>query len=389
MSSHPDDLGARDDVLESGDAAGGSSLHGGSHRSRLRARGGRGDADSATPGPPAKPAPEIARALRRYELVSADGERSLESFAQAVAAGLSQRPRSLPCRFLYDARGSELFEDICELDDYYPTRAERSILLQRADELAARFDERASLVELGSGSASKTQLLIEAFLRRQGELVFVPIDISRAALEESARRLLDDHPTLRIRAVEGEYERGLELIRRGSREPRLLLWLGSSIGNLDRPTAAGFLARVRAAMAPEERLLVGVDLRKDPAVLERAYDDGEGVTAAFNLNLLERINRELGGDFDVRRFRHRAVWNPEPGRVEMHLESSADQDVRVEALDLDLHFGAGERIHTESSYKYSFDEIDDLARRAGLAVESRWLDDDGLFSLNWMAPVPR
>jgi L-histidine N-alpha-methyltransferase len=322
----------------------------------------------------------------RFELTTAEPDRALATFAEEVENGLGTRPKRLPSRFLYDKQGSLLFEEICKLPEYYLTRAERSILEHRADELASRFPQAASLVELGSGSAEKTRLLIEAFLSRQGRLVFAPVDISRSALEESAAALLEDYPQLEIRAVEGEYERALQHIRSDGGGPRLVLWLGSSIGNLHPSEAAAFLARVRSATGPEDRVLVGVDLRKDAEILERAYDDSRGVTARFNLNLLSRINAELGGRFDEDGFCHRAVYRKDEGRVEMHLVSCRDQKVAVEALDLELEFAEGESIHTENSYKYSLEEIDELVETAGLRCEACWLDEDARFSLNLLAP---
>jgi L-histidine N-alpha-methyltransferase len=216
-----------------------------------------------------------------------------------VRRGLSKSEKSLPSRFFYDEVGSDLFEQICEVPEYYVTRAERSILQEHSEAIIGMVPDNASLVELGSGSAKKTQLLIEAFLSKQDEVVFLPIDISRAALIASAEQLLVDHPALSIVAVEGDYARGLEAISPLDHGPRLILWLGSSIGNLGRDEAARFLLELRSDLGPEDRLLVGIDLRKDGATLEKAYDDSEGVTARFNLNLLDRINRELGGSFST------------------------------------------------------------------------------------------
>ena len=307
------------------------------------------------------------------------------TFAAEVRAGLAAQPKRLPCRFFYDAAGSRLFEQICELPEYYLTRAEQEILTRHADEIAAAVPAGAVLVELGSGSAAKTRRLIEAFLRRQATLRYVPIDISRGALEESARRLLAEYPALEIHGLAAEYRDGLRRLRRlrradAERRPRLVLWLGSNVGNFGRPEAAAFLARVRETMAAADRLLVGFDLRKDRAVLEPAYDDAQGVTARFNLNLLARVNRELGGHFDLRRFAHRAVYAEDAGRVELHLVSRREQTVPIDALGLRVPFAAGEAIHTEDSYKYSGDEIRALAAAAGFEVERRWLDGGRRFA---------
>jgi len=323
---------------------------------------------------------------KRLELVSLE-EPLRESFEEDVLRGLTAAQKRLPCHWFYDEAGSQLFERICELPEYYLTRCERSILEQRAGEIACLFEDPTTLVELGSGSASKTRLLIEAFLERHGRLVFAPIDISRTMLEESASELLDDYPRLEIRAFAGRYESGLARLAAGRVSPKLTLWLGSSVGNLDRRQAAVFLRKLRAGMSAADRLLIGVDLRKDRLTLEAAYDDAEGVTARFDLNLLARINRELGADFDLEAFAHRATWRPDSGRVESRLVSLREQTVRIEALDLEVGFAAREAIHTENSYKYSHHEIEWLARAAGMLRERHWLDADGLYSLNLFAPA--
>jgi dimethylhistidine N-methyltransferase len=313
------------------------------------------------------------------------------SFAADVRRGLTARPKWLSCRFFYDGEGSRLFERICALPEYYLTRAEDGILAQHADEIAAAVPAGATLVELGSGSAAKTRRLIAALLRRRGTLRYAPIDIARRPLEESARRLLDEFASLEIHALAGEYRDGLrrlDAVRRtdGRDRPQLILWLGSSVGNFERPEAAAFLAQVRATMGPDDRLLVGVDLRKARAVLESAYDDAGGVTARFNKNLLDRINRELGGRFDLRSFDHRAVYDEDAGRVQMYLVCRREQAVPIEALGLRVPLAAGEAIHTENAYKYSCQEIRALAAAAGLAVERQWLDEGRRFSESLLRP---
>jgi len=331
------------------------------------------------------PSPSPAR---RYTLLESDPHAQRVTFAEAVAEGLGSEPKSLPCRFLYDEVGSKLFEQICRLPEYYLTRAERRILETRADEIAACFDEPALLAELGSGSSDKTRLLIEAFLKRQPRLRYVPVDIARSILDESAQALLADYRELEIHAIAGEYEQGLASLRRETRGPKLIAWLGSNIGNFDRAGAARFLARIRDAMTRRDRLLVGIDLRKSRRALERAYDDASGVTARFNLNLLARINRELAGEFELDRFEHTAVWHEPDGRVELSLVSRAAQTVAIRALDRVVRFRAGERIHTEDSFKYSFAEIAEVAAAADLAVTRRWLDPTRAFSLNLLSPAP-
>jgi L-histidine N-alpha-methyltransferase len=323
----------------------------------------------------------------RFSMFESNAERHLASFADEVETGLSGKPKSLPCRFLYDAKGSLLFEEICDLPEYYLTRAERQILEQHSDSIAKRFDGPPVLVELGSGSSAKTRLLIEAFLQTHRRLRYVPIDISPSILETSARELLSRYDALEVRAVASEYEEGLRQLRRENGHAKVIAWLGSTIGNLDRDQALAFLRQVRDAMAPPDRMLLGVDLRKASAVLEPAYDDGRGITARFSLNLLERINRELGGNFDVAAFRHSAVYHEEQGRVAIHVVSRKRQRVVVEELELEVEFDTGEGIHIEDSFKYSLGEIQALTKAAGLSLEDTWLDDGGRFSLSFLAPA--
>jgi L-histidine N-alpha-methyltransferase len=321
----------------------------------------------------------------RLQITAFDSNGHRSAFACDVEVGLTTSPKRLPCRYFYDEHGSLLFEEICRLPEYYLTRTERQILHERASEIAALFPEEIALVELGSGSATKTRLLIEAFLEVHRTLRYVPIDISPTILEESSHALLRDYPRLEIMAVAAKYEEGLVQLQSETDRPKLILWLGSNVGNLDREEAAGFLGRVRETMTPRDRVLVGIDMRKERTVLERAYDDAQGVTARFNLNLLARINRDLGGHFDLSAFRHRAIYHEEQGRVEMYLESLRSQQVRIDRLDLDVSFAAGELIHTENSYKYSSEEITALARSANLRLDRQWFDADRRFSVNLFA----
>ncbi len=323
---------------------------------------------------------------QRHARIETPAEHDASDFAEAVAAGLSPVEKSLPCRFLYDARGSQLFEAICETPEYYPTRAEHEILEARAGAIAARFDASITLVELGSGNARKTRILIEALLARHAALRYLPIDISRDALEASARSLLASYPALEVRAIASEYHEGLRLMREATAGPKLIAWLGSNVGNFDRTEAAGFLRRVRRALSDGDRLLLGVDLRKSRELLEAAYDDARGVTARFTLNLLLRINRELGGRFAPTAFAHRARWLEEEGKVEIHLVSRERQLVAIAALGLEVEFAKGEALHVEDSYKYSPAEIDDLLKAASLRGEARWLDAQGRFALALCAP---
>jgi L-histidine Nalpha-methyltransferase len=323
----------------------------------------------------------------RFTLIAGPRQDRRAAFARDVRAGLTATPKYLSCCYFYDAEGSQLFEEICALPEYYLTRAEREILEAHADEIAARLPDGARVVELGSGSSVKTRLLLAAILRRQPSLHYVPIDICSVMLQETARGLLDDFPGLQITALAAEYHDALGYLRNFPPQPQLVLWLGSNIGNFHRPEAAAFLGTVRELLTPADRLLVGIDLRKDRAILEPAYDDARGVTAEFNLNLLARVNRELDADFDLNAFRHRAVYNEEAGRIEMYLVSSRPQTVRLRALGLEVDFAAVEAIHTENSYKYAPGEIEALLAATALRLECRWVDHAGRFSANLLRTI--
>ena len=306
-------------------------------------------------------------------------------FGDAVRDGLSAPSKSLPSQFFYDAEGSRLFEEICDLPEYYLTRAEAEILERAAPSIAARYPWIETIVELGSGSAIKTEHLLRAFGETRDALCYAPIDVSRAALEDSIERLERDHAELEIRPALAEYETGLAELRALDLGPTLTLWLGSSIGNLTKPDATDFVGRIAADMQPDDRLLVGIDLRKDPEVLEAAYDDAQGVTARFDLNLLARINRELGGNFDLDAFRHVVHYDEDSGAVKSFLESQSDQRVEIPGADLEVPFRAGERIHTEDSHKYGPDEIQALAQASRLRVEEQIRDREGRFSVSLFA----
>lgn len=302
-------------------------------------------------------------------------------FAEDVRIGLGGDPKSLPCVYFYDKRGSHLFERICGQPEYYPTEAERRILRRRADDIAESSPDPVQVVELGSGSSSKTLLLLEALLEARERVIYHPVDVSRNILNESASMLDERYPRLEVRPIVARYEEGLKTMNAGD-GGILLLWLGSSIGNLERGQAITFLAELREQLSAGDLMLIGIDLVKAPDVLEAAYNDLAGVTADFNLNLLARINRELGGQFDLDEFRHVAVYNEDEGRIEMYLESRRNQMVSIEALDMVVSLEAGERIHTENSHKYRRSDIETLADGAGLRTLNQWLDSDGMFSLN-------
>jgi L-histidine Nalpha-methyltransferase len=306
----------------------------------------------------------------------------LAGFSEDVRKGLSAHPKRFLPKYFYDELGSQLFEAICLLPEYYLTRAENEILQRYSDEIVAAIAGQKTLVEMGSGSASKTRLIIEALLRRQSELLFMPVDISATALESSSRILLQSYPRLTIEAYAADYFAGLAELGKKPRPRTLALFLGSNISNFDLDEALRFLRALRSVLQKGDALLLGADLKKDPAILEAAYNDALGVTSAFNLNVLARINRELGGTFDLRAFKHRAFYNEAIGRIEIYIESLADQRVRIEKLDLEIEFAAGELIHTENSYKYDKTGIAQLAVATGFELSRTWLDSQERFSSN-------
>jgi L-histidine N-alpha-methyltransferase len=295
-------------------------------------------------------------------------------FAVDVEYYLSQTPRQLPSQHLYDELGSELFEAICRLPWYGITRAEQRLLERLASDIVSHVAPISTIIELGPGSGLKLATLLSA--RPAGPVTVHLVDVSAAALEAAGRALASDID-LKVVPHEATYEAGLTEIA-GSRHPggrTLTLFLGSSIGNFDPPGAAAFLDNIRSAMSAGDSLLLGADLVKPEAELLLAYDDPLGVTAAFNRNLLVRANNELGADFDLASFSHRAVWNAEASRIEMHLVSARRQHVRVPAADLDITFESGDTIWTESSYKYRADQIVAMVERAGFLTTSQWSDD--------------
>jgi dimethylhistidine N-methyltransferase len=310
---------------------------------------------------------------------------AIPTIAADVLGGLSQPRKSLPPKLFYDARGSALFEQICELPEYYLTRTERAILESNIDVIAAAAGNVHTVVELGAGSASKTALLLQALARRDGLVTYVPIDVSGSALRAAARQLRVQVPRLRLAPVVADYTCGMPV--REDPAPRLILYIGSSIGNFDPMEAAALLARVRRTMQAADRLLLGVDLAKSPQVLLPAYNDAQGVTAAFNKNVLHRINRELEGDFDLDRFHHVAMWNQQESRVEMHLESTVAQQVWLSGLPRGFCFEAGETIHTENSHKYTPAMLRWLFGAASMTSLQSWTDDRHWFELHMLAPL--
>jgi len=303
-------------------------------------------------------------------------------FARAVLDGFARRPRSLPCRFFYDARGSELFEEITKLEEYYPTRVETALLESFGDDIAKRMGDARVLVEFGSGSSRKTSLLLSALAH---VAIYVPIDIAGESLAEAAEWLSERHDGLSIRPLVADFTKTRDLPVAAWRARKAGFFSGSTIGNLTHAEAKTFLINAARLLGREATFLIGVDLKKDPAILIPAYHDRRGVTAAFNLNVLERINRELGGDVDIRRFAHDAIYDDAKGRIEMHLVSLARQTVRI--LGREFCFVKGERIHTENSHKYSIDGFRALASSAGWTPGDAWTDQDRLFSLHLLRLV--
>jgi L-histidine N-alpha-methyltransferase len=310
-----------------------------------------------------------------------------EAFAEAVRTGLTREPKAMDPRWLYDDRGSELFEQITELPEYYLTDRERSIFRTHAAEIASACPEPTRLIELGAGSAEKTRYILDALVDRQGSTTYAPVDVSPKALEMARRRLADEDQ-LEVHPIEASFEDGLAKLDPGTDEHRLVAFIGSSLGNMQPGDQRQLLRAVRGAMREDDRFLLGTDLVKDRDVLRQAYDDSQGVTAAFTLNLLRRINRELDADFDLDAFEHVVRFDEEKSAVESHLESQRDQTVAIPALDLEVTFAEGERMHVEDSYKYTETMLSDLFADVGLHRLERWTDDDEWFAVHLLSSSP-
>jgi L-histidine N-alpha-methyltransferase len=306
--------------------------------------------------------------------------------------------KRLPAWLFYDEAGSRLFDEITERPEYYLTRTERAILAHHADAMLARAAGREAaqleslsldgigctrlrIAELGAGSADKTRLLLKAAVAQQGTVIYEPVDVSFTALEEAKDRIEFEIPGVTVMPRVEDYTQGLDFETLAFGERRLVLYIGSSIGNFEPWEAKRVLTRVRAGLNPGDALLLGVDLKKDEATLLSAYDDAAGVTADFNLNMLARLNRELGAEFQLDAFEHRAVWNARESRMEMHLESRVAQRVRIDALNSEVEFAEGERIHTENSYKYQPGQAESLMASAGFEPVESWTDERGWFGV--------
>ena len=310
-----------------------------------------------------------------------DSKPDTDNFCKEVLAGLRQQPqKTLPCKFLYDERGSQLFDQICRLEEYYLTRTEISILEQSVEEIAERIGPRALLVEYGSGSSVKTRILLDHL---PGVAAYVPVDISREHLLRSACSLSEEYNDLTIYPVCADYTGEFALPDVEAPVARRVVYFpGSTLGNMEPAAAQSFLKRIVKRVGLGGGLLIGVDLKKDRQVLEAAYNDSKGVTAAFNKNMLRRINRELGANFDLDRFTHRATYNAAAGRIESYLVSQAEQSVQLNGTE--ISFKEQETIHTENSYKYGLEEFAELAREAGFRVEKVWTDADSYFSVQYL-----
>ncbi|HXV05098.1 MAG TPA: L-histidine N(alpha)-methyltransferase [Solirubrobacterales bacterium] len=340
--------------------------------------------------------PLATRSRVEIEVHLAGGRRA--AMAREVRLGLTAKPKELPPKYFYDERGSQLFEQITELPEYYPTRAERAILAARADEIVAAAGEPATLVELGSGSAAKTRHLLSA-MRDAGCLeTYVPVDISERITRETAESLVEEYPGLAVRGLVCDFEQDLERIGAvDGRGPsvdgsgdggRLIAFLGGTIGNLYPGPRRDFLSRIAALLGPRDRLLLGTDLVKEPARLGAAYDDAAGVTAEFNRNVLAVLNRELGADFDLDAFEHVARYDAERAWMDVRLRSRVDQVVRVDGLDLTVRFAAGEEMRTEISAKLTRERLEEIYAEAGLAMSGWFADPAGDYALSLAASRP-
>ncbi len=318
---------------------------------------------------------------RRHTFHNNEPER--EEFFDAVAAGLEREQKEFPCKYLYDEQGSRLFDKICTLDEYYPTRTELHIMQSNIDDIAGRFGDNVLLIEYGSGSSLKTRILLDRLRDLSG---YIPIDISKEHLLHSASELKKQYPDLNVLPVCADYTKQFNLPDNADAGARRVVYFpGSTIGNFHPEEAIDFLRTISKVISRNGLLLLGIDLKKDPIVLHRAYNDRQGVTAMFNLNSLVRANRELGTNFRTDLFKHYAFFNPSPGRVEMHLISLEDQKVRLNGTTVSIE--QGESIHTECSYKYTLHEFEQLAAKAGFRVDHVWTDEDDMFSVQLLKPL--
>lgn len=308
------------------------------------------------------------------------GDGPVSDLLADARAGLTAEFKTLPPKYFYDDHGSELFEQITELPEYYPTRAEREILRTKGVEIIAAADPEC-LIELGSGSASKTRGLLDAMRDRGSLHTYVPVDISHEITRRTAEELIEEYPGLKVHGVICDFENDLERLP-GWGQHRMIAFFGGTVGNFPPDRRIAFLQRIAAMLGPDDTLLLGTDLVKDRSMLEDAYDDSAGVTAAFNKNVLNVLNRELGADFDLDRFEHRAFYDEHEERIDIRLRSLADQRVRIPALDLEVEFSEGEEMRTELSCKFTRSSLETSYARAGLRLDELWTDSEGLFALS-------
>jgi L-histidine Nalpha-methyltransferase len=322
---------------------------------------------------------------KRLQFRCLDGQAHQHLFARDVAHGLSAPQKWLPPKYFYDERGSQLYEQICALPEYYPYRAEMEILRTHAAEIHAEIGHLA-LVEFGSGSATKTRHLLSAYEWAGQPFRYCPVDISREILWDTAQRLLQEYRHVEIHAMHADFAGQPEVFQAFQLEKKAVAFFGSSLGNFTPEESLEFLQRTAAIMGAEDVFLLGIDLKKSPSILVPAYDDAQGVTAAFNLNVLYRINRELGGLFDPHSFEHVALYNDEQGRIEMHLRSRQAQRVPIVKIEQVVSFDKDETIHTESSHKYTVDEVRELGYQANLVLHRAWFDARRYFLLALFRP---
>lgn len=305
----------------------------------------------------------------------------LPSYIDEVVLGLTSRPKTLPCKLLYDDRGSQLFEEITRLPEYYPTRTEFEILQQSAKEIVQAAGTPVSVVELGAGTATKTGALLRAFAGRQMRVKYFPVDISASALADAQGRIEEECANVIVRPVVADFSNGFNFLR-DIPGRKLVLYLGSSIGNFEWNEAIALLRNVRQQLSVGDAVLLGTDMVKDEKFLVPAYDDAQGVTATFSKNILVRLNRELGANFDVDSFRHVAEWVPSRSRMEIFLEATRPQKVTLRMPRLSIQFRAGERIHTENSHKYTLEMVERMLCVSGFNLEKTWFDSRRWFGLN-------
>jgi len=301
-----------------------------------------------------------------------------DDFLGDVIAGLSSRPKTLPCKYFYDERGSQLFDQICALPEYYPTRTETALMKEKAAEMSAAFGPEVQVLEYGCGSIEKVRVLLDALERPAS---YIAVDISREHLRDAAEILAQDYPAIEVHAICTDFTQPFDIPADLPGRRRVGFFPGSTIGNFEPAAAVRFLGQIYRDVGPGGGLLIGADRKKEESILHAAYNDSAGVTGAFNLNLLVRINAELGGDFEIDAFAHDAIYNPAAGRIEMHLISRRAQSVNVGGHR--FSFDEGETIHTENSHKYDIDEFQDMARQVGFVPKRVWTDADDLFSIHY------